>query len=226
MFRGSHEWSLTDNCLFDGYYWSQNNIWNFGVGEISSERIFSRCKFITEMLGLFLCTRTSFTNFTSECWSLRKRSNLLGSCENFQGEYGRDEVSSVDHSFDLGNAESSIFSWRSSWWSQEVVPESSGITRVLEEGRDGYNRPIPVCKLTNPSGGPRDLRQVLGVTWNSQAKSVCISHVKWYRKLQSFKYSIETFYTFGSCRKLHTERSCEHQSWRDWQNLMWRSWRV
>ena len=78
----------------------------------------------------------------------------MGSCENFQRENGTDEVSSVDY-FDLGNAESS--SSLDEVVGEEVVLEYSGIARVLEDGRNGYNKRILVCTLSKPYGGPSNL---------------------------------------------------------------------
>ena len=38
MFRGPLEWKLTDNFFLDGYYWSQDNIWNFLLDKYRQKR--------------------------------------------------------------------------------------------------------------------------------------------------------------------------------------------
>ena len=82
-------------------------------------------------------------------------------------------------SFDLGSSESSIFSRWSSWRSQEVNFKRFGITRALEERRNGYNKRIQVCKLSKLCGGARNFWQVLGVMWKGETKSVRISPCMW-----------------------------------------------
>ena len=57
----------------------------------------------------------------------------MGSCENSQREYGRDEVSSVDYSSDKGNAESSIFL-------DEVLAEAKRLFLNVLESQESLSR--------------------------------------------------------------------------------------